>query len=115
MRHGQAAETLVPVTKRSVDPVLAPRADGDLLILAVDCFGRLRVVRDDGAIAGGPPIAVDAPPASVLHLLLEPPGLFASPASFLAATSEGPLARHGTTPAAPPATSAALPRTRCAP
>lgn len=129
-----------------VDLVLAPQANGDLLILAVDFFGRLRVVRDDGAsgsstqyitlpnnaVASGPPIAddaghalvgaddgqvypidlatgsvgtpiaVDVQTASVSHLLLEPPDIFASPASFLAATSEGLLARHCTNLGVPP-------------
>jgi len=76
-----------------------------------DDAGRALVGADDGQVypvdlvAGtiGMPIAVDAPTASVLHLLLEPPGLFASQASFLAATSEGRLERHCTTLGAPPA------------
>jgi outer membrane protein assembly factor BamB len=131
----------------TIDPVLVEQLNGDILILTVDFFGRLRVVRDDGssgssvhyitlpgsfaavstpiadnmghALIGagdggvypidlvtgavGTPLALDSPTATVTHMLLEPPGLFATPASFLAGTSEGLLARYCTTLGAPPA------------
>jgi hypothetical protein len=77
----------------------------------VDATGKALIGGNDGKVypldllAGsvGTPITVDAATASVEHLLLEPPGLFATPASFLATTSDGLLARYCTTLGAPAA------------
>lgn len=79
--------------------------------IVTDESGTGLVSADDGKVypvdlvtgTVGTPVAVDAVTESVPHLVLEPPGAFASPASFLVATSGGVIARYCTTVGAPPA------------
>jgi len=82
--------------------------------IVADVTGAGLVGADDGKVypvdlvngTVGTPIAVDAITESVPHLVLEPPGAFASPASFLVATSSNVIARYCTTLGEPPSVTA---------
>ncbi|MDZ7785362.1 MAG: PQQ-binding-like beta-propeller repeat protein [Halioglobus sp.] len=72
--------------------------------IVADAAGRALVGADDGKLypidllAGtvGTPIDVDATSSEVTEVVLEPPGLFSSPASVLVGSSAGTLARYCT-------------------